>query len=219
MGKTDEIKDIAIYGAGGFGREVACLLHSINKVEPVWNLIGFFDDGKKIGYDTEYGKVLGGIQELNVWPTSLSVVLAIGSPDSVRKLVSKITSPLIDFPNIIAPDVHFMDRNNLIMGKGNIFCLRCLVSCQVHIGDFNVFNTSVTLGHDVVIENYNSFMPGANISGEVKIGNQNFFGVYSVVIQQIVIGDNTRIGANSLIIKKTKDNQTYIGSPASIVKY
>ena len=38
------MKDIAIYGAGGFGREVACLLRRINEQAPKWNLIGFFDD-------------------------------------------------------------------------------------------------------------------------------------------------------------------------------
>ena len=39
------MKKIAIYGAGGFGREVACLLNKINEVEPTWDLVGFFDDG------------------------------------------------------------------------------------------------------------------------------------------------------------------------------
>ena len=38
------MKEIAIYGAGGFGREVACLINRINEVEPAWNLVGFFDE-------------------------------------------------------------------------------------------------------------------------------------------------------------------------------
>ena len=40
------MKDIAIYGAGGFGREIACLIQMINKSEkkPKWNIVGFFDD-------------------------------------------------------------------------------------------------------------------------------------------------------------------------------
>ena len=43
------MKKIAIYGAGGFGREVACLLNKINEVKLTWELIGFFDDGLAIG--------------------------------------------------------------------------------------------------------------------------------------------------------------------------
>ncbi len=51
------MKDIAIYGAGGFGREVACLIHIINKKTPQWNLIGFFDDDAKLkNTKNEYGK-------------------------------------------------------------------------------------------------------------------------------------------------------------------
>ena len=44
------MKNIAIYGAGGFGREVSCMLNIINQCESRWNLIGFFDDTKPIGY-------------------------------------------------------------------------------------------------------------------------------------------------------------------------
>ena len=38
------MRDIAIYGAGGLGREIACVLKKINMVTPTWNLLGFFDD-------------------------------------------------------------------------------------------------------------------------------------------------------------------------------
>ena len=53
----------------------------------------------------------------------------------------------------------------------------------------------------------------------MTIGECNFFGVSSVVLQQITIGRNTIIGANSLVIRKTKDGETYVGSPAVKVKY
>ena len=43
------MENIAIYGFGGLGREVACLLNNINKIYSEWNLIGFFDDGVVFG--------------------------------------------------------------------------------------------------------------------------------------------------------------------------
>ena len=61
-----KVKDIAIFGAGGFGREVACLLRKINAVEPTWNFVGFYDDGLEKGSCVDYGKILGGIADLNV---------------------------------------------------------------------------------------------------------------------------------------------------------
>ena len=42
------MKDIAIFGAGGFGREVACLIKRINEKEPTWRFIGFFDDNEAL---------------------------------------------------------------------------------------------------------------------------------------------------------------------------
>ena len=44
------MKDIAIFGVGGFGREVLALIKDINKVTPTYNFIGFFDDGYEKGY-------------------------------------------------------------------------------------------------------------------------------------------------------------------------
>lgn len=213
------MKDIVIYGAGGFGREVACLLRRINEQKPTWNFIGFFDDGKEVGVSNEYGTILGGINELNSIMKPLSVILAIGNPKIVEKLVNSINTPLVEFPNIFSPDTVFLDKNNISFGKGNIICTGCLFSCKIEIGNFNIFNGLVTVGHDVRIADYNSIMPGVRLSGEVQIGNCNFLGVSSVILQQIEIGDETVIGANSVVIRNTKNKNTYIGNPACIVKY
>lgn len=213
------MKKIAIYGAGGFGREVACLIRKINEQSSEWELIGFFDDGIEQGIKNEYGVVLGGIVEVNTFPEELAVVLAIASPKIVEKIVENITSSKIYYPNIISPDVTFLDKDNVSVGKGNIISFGCIISSNVTIGDFNIFNWAITIGHDVSIQNFNAFMPDVKISGEVSVGNKNFFGVNSTVLQQIHIGNETVIGASSLVLRKTKDGMTYVGNPASIIKY
>jgi len=213
------MKKIAIYGAGGFGREVACLIRIINEQSPEWDLIGFFDDGIEKGTNNEYGVVLGGIDEVNSYPEELAIVISIASPKIVEKIVGNVTSSKIYYPNIISPDVIYLDRDNVKIGKGNIICSGSLLSCNVNLGNFNILNGFIPIGHDTQIGNFNSFMPAVKISGEVSIGNRNFFGVNSVVLQQIKIGNDTVVGANSLILRKTKDGMTYVGSPASIIKY
>ena len=47
------MEKIVIYGAGGFGRELAYLIELINEKKPTYDLIGFIDDGSqfKIGED------------------------------------------------------------------------------------------------------------------------------------------------------------------------
>lgn len=211
------MKDIAVYGAGGFGREVACLIRIINESLPEsrWNLIGFFDDYEELkGTTNEYGEVIGSIRDLNEWPTPIDIVIAIGNPQVVKKVAEKIVNPLVEFPNVIAPSVHWLDENNVRIGKGNVICTGCLISCNVEIGDFNILNGFIPVGHDTRIGNYNVIMPSCNISGGVVMGDGNFLGVQSVVLQYIKIGNNTRIGANSVVMRKTKDGFLYMGNPA-----
>jgi len=213
------MKDIAIYGAGGYGREVACLINAINKVKKEWNLIGFFDDGLPIGHKNEYGTIIGGISELNNYPHPLSIVMAIANPVLLKAIIEKISNSQIEFPNIITPDILFFDKNTVSMGYGNIIGFKSIISCNVRMGNFNRFNTSVFVGHDVIIGDFNMFNPTTRISGEVTIGNHNLFGVGSIVLQQKHIGNHTTIGTSSVIMKKTKDNTTYIGNPAIELKY
>ena len=209
------MKQIAIYGAGGFGREVACLLNKINEVEPTWELVGFFDDGIEKGTQvSHFGKVLGGIDELNAWTSELSIAITIGSPKIVQTLVPKITNPNIQFPNIIAPTVYFADKDTFKIGKGNIIQKHCSFSCDVTIGDFNVMDGADVFGHDDVVGSFNTFMPAMRISGEVTIGDGNFFGVGSIILQQIKIGNNVRLGAGSVLMRKPKEGCLYMGNPA-----
>lgn len=212
------MNNIALYGAGGFGREVACLIRMINDAIPSphqrWNLIGFFDDGAPQGTRNEYGEILGNMYTLNAWPEKLAVAIAVGHPKHLKHISENITNPNIWFPNLIAPDTVFYDHNNYKIGKGNIICIGCTISCNVAIGNFNVLNCFISLGHDASIGNCNAVMPGARISGYVEMGDYNFLGTESVIIQGKHIGNDTVVGANSVIMRNTKDGFTYAGNPA-----
>lgn len=215
------MKDIAIYGAGGFGREVACLINRINEEKPTWNLIGFFDDnpdlkGKMISH---FGKCLGGIDELNTYTNEINVTLPIGNSKIVKKIVEKIINPNVKYPNLIRPGFQISDPSSFSLGKGNIIQSCCSVSCDVTIGDFNVFNGSVVLGHDAKVGSFNTFMPAVRISGEVIIGDENFFGVGSIVLQQLKIGNGVRLGAGSVLMTKPRDGQLYMGNPAKKTEF
>lgn len=212
------MNNIAIYGAGGFGREVACMLNAINDRSPTWNFIGFFDDGIPLGTTTRFGPLIGTIKELNDFPEEMAVIMAVANPVTLESIIKKIHNPRIYFPNIMAPSSYLIDANSVNMGKGNVLFFGSRFSCDVSIGDFNLMNGSVSLGHDVTVGNFNVFGPSSRISGNCDIGNTNFFGVNSVVLQGVRIGSNTRIGAGSVVIRKTKDNSLYIGNPAKKVE-
>lgn len=214
------VKNIAIYGAGGFGREVFCLINKLNAVNKEWNVVGFFDDGIEKGSPVgHYGTVLGGIDEVNAWSTDLAVAVAVGSAANMKKITSGITNPHILFPNIIHPEVVFSDRESMKMGQGNIVQRGSAFSCDVTIGDFNVFNGGTVLGHDVKMGSCNILMPAVRISGAVKIGDGNFFGIASIVLQGLKVGTGVKLSAGSVLFTKPKDGQLYMGNPAKKTEF
>ena len=208
------MKDIVIFGAGGYGREVACIIKRINNVKQEWNFLGFIDDGLEAGTTNDYGVVLGNTEFLNSYDKELFLVIPISNPEIIQKIVNSINNKNINYPNIIDPDVLFIDRESVKMGKGNIFSPKTLVSCNVIIGDFNLFNMNDGIGHDATIGNCNTFMPNVNISGGVVIGDRNLFGVKSTMLQYLTMGNDNMVGAHSLIARKAKDGFTYVGVPA-----
>lgn len=211
------MKDTAIYGFGGFGHEVACLIQHINSVEPTWNIIGYFDDGVEVGTECKYGKVLGNIDTLNAWDKPINVVIAIGNVKFLETVSSKIINPNVEFPNLIAPNCFFFDKESVVMGKGNIITFGCRMSCDIHIGDFNILNGCVSFGHDVVLGSYNVMFPETRISGQVTIGDKNFFGARCFASQTIKIGNENRFGAGTFVLRKIKDGALYMGNPAKKV--
>lgn len=215
------MKDIAIFGAGGFGKEVAVMISRINeKCNGEWNFVGFFDDGKEKGYlASRFGEVLGGIPELNQWDKELALAIAVGSTDSLYSIKQRITNDNIYFPNIIDPDVELSDPESFKIGEGNIIRQGCRMSCDVTIGSFNVMNTDVVAGHDVIIGDYNIIMPDIRISGEVVIGTHCLIGVGSIILQRIKIGTGVRLAAGSVLLTKPKDNSLYMGNPAKRIQF
>lgn len=218
------MKDIAIFGAGGFGKEVACLIDLINQKcdadDEKYHFIGFFDDevekGKQI---SRYGNVLGGMVELNEWEMPLCICIAIGNPSSLKAVQQRIINPRVSFPNLIHPDFKVADEHTFLIGRGNIIQGDCYVSCDVKIGSFNVLNGSVVIGHDTNVGDYNVIMPNIRISGEVSIGDCNLFGVGSIILQQLKIGTGVRLGAGAVLMTKPKNGGTYIGNPAKLMKF
>lgn len=211
------MKDIVVYGFGGLGREVACLIRKINEVNPVWNMIGFFDDGVEPGTKCKYGAVLGNIDTLNSWDRDIAVAIAVGNPKYLKDLSMKITNPHASFPNLVAPNCFFFDYDSVYLGKGNIVSFGCRMSCNVNIGDFNVLDGNISLGHDVEIGSYNMMFPEVRISGQTTIGNSNYFGARCFSSQCLKIGNNNRFGAGTFILRKIKDSGFYMGNPAKKV--
>jgi sugar O-acyltransferase (sialic acid O-acetyltransferase NeuD family) len=210
-------KKIAIFGAGGFGLEVATLIEHINAINCEWDFIGFFDDNPKSKIINGY-KVLGGLDALNRWDSELYLALALGIPSTKRHVYKNTINKNILYPILIHPSV-IMGCNELItIGEGSIICAGNILTTNIKIGKFVILNLSCTVGHESEIGEFSSFMPACNISGEVNIGNENFWGTGAKVINRKIIGNNVIIGAGAVIIDDIPDDVTVGGVPAKVIK-
>ena len=213
------MKDIAIFGVGGFGREVLALIKDINKVEPTWNIVGFFDDGCEKGVMVNGYPNLGKTEDLNKWEMPLNIAVSIGSPVIKKKILDKITNPLVEYPTLIHPTVWIGDKDFVEIGKGCIICAGNMITTNIKIEDFVILNLECTVAHDTIIKNYAAFMPSVNISGEVVIGEGVYVGTGAKIINQLEIGDYTIVGAGAVVSKTLPSHCTAVGVPAKPIKF
>lgn len=212
------MKNIAIIGAGGFGREVKTILDSINKINPTYNFIGFYDDGVEKGTIVNGFPVLGGIEDLNAIEESCSIVISVAEPKTKSLIFNKIKNNNVDFPTLIHPSVLISD-DFVEIGKGCIICAGTIITCNIIIKDFVILNLMCTVGHDTTISSFCSFMPSVNISGEVLIEEKVYVGTGAKIINQLQIGANTIVGAGAVVSKTLPENCTAVGIPAKAIKF
>lgn len=209
---------IAIFGAGGFGREVKWLIDEINNVNPVWEFIGFFDDDFSHVKNISQSLFLGGTKELNAYNEKIALVFAVGNPVVKRKICQKINNPMIEYPRLIHPNV-CMGRANVHIGEGSIICAGTIITIDISIGAHVILNLGCTVGHDTVIGDFSSFMPSVNISGEVNIGEAVYVGTGVKIINQLEIGNETIVGAGAVVSKTLPPYCTAVGVPAKPIKF
>lgn len=212
------MKDIAIFGAGGFGREILTLIENINDVASSWNIIGFFDDGHPKGEIINGYPVLGGVDVLNTWQKAIAVTIAIGDPDVKKRIHGNIHNTMVEYPTLIHPSVVLGNKDLIQIGKGCILCAGNILTTNIRIDDFVLLNLACTVGHDTVIKDFSAFMPSCNISGEVIIEEGVFCGTGVKIINQMTIGENTTVGAGAVITKSLPANCVAVGMPARAIK-
>ena len=213
------MKDLAIFGVGGFGREVLALIQNINRVEPQWNILGFFDDGYEKGVRINGYPTLGTSEDLNEWDSEIAIAMSIGSPVIKKEILDKIHNPKVIYPTLIHPSAWIGDTHYVEIGKGCIICAGNLITTNIKIQDFVILNLGCTVGHDTVIKDYAAFMPSVNISGEVIIGEGVYVGTGAKIINQLEIGDYAVVGAGAVVAKTIPSNCTAVGVPAKPIKF
>ena len=207
------IKDLAIIGAGGFGREVAWLVERINREEKTWNLKGFIDDQQPIGTKVNQYTVIGTTESIKQSEKDLYVICAVGNAKTRKKIIQNLenTKP-IHFATVIDPTVIHSDE--ITIGEGSILCAGTILTTNITIGKHVIINLDCTVGHDAVIEDYTTLYPSVNVSGMTTIGTGSEIGTGVNIIQGKTIAQDVIVGAGSVVVKDLLESGTYVGIPA-----
>lgn len=216
---TTPPKPLAIYGAGGLGREVAMMVEQINQaLSPsnkalYWRLEGFYDDGIEAGTVVDGLPVIGGLEAVNAIATPTSLTIAIADPRIRRTVAEGIDNDQIDFPALVHPRAIARAETNYF-GQGSIITAGCILTTGIALGDFTIINLSCTLGHDVKVGSFSIVMPGCNISGNVIIGAGCLIGTGAKILQNLTLGKNCTVGAGAVVTKSFGHGVTIVGVPA-----
>lgn len=208
---------LCIFGAGGFGRELAWL------AQQIWG------SGVRIEFLVDHPEFLTG--PVNGMPVSLSsdlepdddtrVVVALGDGTKRRQIAVSLASAGHRPATLIHPRVEISPWVEL--GEGTVICANSVVTCNVTIGKHVHINLGCTIGHDVVIGDYATLSPGANVSGNVHIGRGVFVGTNACFIngragEPLLIGDGAVIAAGACVVKDVPAHTLVAGVPA-VVKH
>lgn len=212
-------RELIIIGTGGLAKEIAQLARQIDPQNNRWASIDYAAESEdQLGIKISYGKVRWLDQDLISRERPCDVVIGIGHPKLRHKIYDKLSNnPNLTYPNLIHPAVE-IDDGFVNIGFGNIVTKGVIMTCDISIQNFNLFNWNVTIGHDTDIGSFNVFNPGTNISGYSIIKDDSLFGTGSQVLERLSIASNTTIGAGAVVTKSiTESDGIYIGIPARIM--
>lgn len=213
------MKNLVIFGTGGFAREVHQIVEDINLVAPTLNFLGFLDGNHEHHTNKVHEhKVLGDIDWLvRTDARDVFIVVAIGNTVAKRKIVESIKQKTnAKFITLVHPRAWI--GNRVTIGQGAIICAGALITTDITVGNHVIVNIGSTLGHDAKIEDYVTIAPTVNVSGAVRIGEGADLGTGSTIIQGKVIGEWSIVGAGSVVVRDIEANVTVVGAPAKTIK-
>jgi len=211
------LKQIAVYGAGGFGRELAWLIQSCNNVEHYYELVCFIDDDEKLhGSIINELPVFSLMQYHAAFPDAM-IACGVGIPKARVNVYNKVSDMGLNFETIIHPRV---ERSKWIeVGKGTIICAGSVLTTNITIGRQVHINIDCTIGHNVSIGDFTTLAPGVHVSGHVHIGSRVYIGTGAVFVhgtegEPLIIGDSVTVGAGACVTSSIEAGQMVVGVPA-----
>lgn len=192
--------ELAIIGAGGFGREVKHWVFGCD-VNGLFPYTFYVDD--------EFAK--GGLRPLSQLDGYRSVaVIAVGNPSDRQRIANRVRSD-VKYTKLIHRTA-ICDKDAI--GVGAILCPYSVVTVNCNIGRHFHANLHSDVGHDCTIGHYVTLAPSARVSGNCTIGDRVYIGTNAVIREGVTICDDVTIGAGAVVLNDITESGVYVGMPA-----
>jgi sugar O-acyltransferase (sialic acid O-acetyltransferase NeuD family) len=211
------MEEIVIFGAGGFGREVAWIIDDINRARADYRILGFIADNEftRAGELLNGYPVLGGPEWLE-GKKGISAAIALGSPVSRLAVLSRLDPYGLHYPNLIHPSV--VIATGVQIGEGNVVSAGCILAVNSTISSFCQLNLHSTIGHDCVLENFATTACGVDLAGYSHIGFGAYMGNHVTVLPSVKVGAFATVGAGAAVNRDLPPGVTAVGVPAKVIK-
>jgi sugar O-acyltransferase (sialic acid O-acetyltransferase NeuD family) len=210
-----EYARLLIFGAGGFGREVAWLAQQCRGART--DIVFGVDQPRYLS------EAVNGIPVrllADFAPDSgdqLAYVIALGDPAQRRRAAGLCEALGLQPATLVHPRVEA--SRWIEIGGGSILCAGVIATTNIVIGAHVHINLDCTIGHDVVIGDYATLSPGVHVSGNVTIGSGAFIGTGAVIINggsdsPLSIGAGAVVAAGACVTKPVEPGAMVAGVPA-----
>ena len=214
----------AVYGSGGFGREVMPLLRDfVKRKKKKFDKFIFIDDSANAQEKVNNIDSLSFARVIKKFRGSeIKCCIAIADSNIRKKLAMKCSENKISLMSVRAINSVVMDE--VIIGEGSIINPFATITSNVTIGKCFQSNIYSYIAHDCTIGNFVTFGPGVKCNGNVHIQDNVYVGTGTIIYpgtknNPIIIGENSKIAAGSVVTKNIPRNVTVFGNPAKILSH
>ncbi len=207
----------AVYGAGGFGREVLPLVRRSIPINGDTSVeLVFVDDGLS-GEPVNGHRVLT-FGDLLVNGAAVSgIVLAVADARVRERLDRKCKRAGIPIASVHAANAEVFD--DVVVGEGAVICPFVTLTSNIRVGRCFHANLYSYVAHDCRIGDYVTFGPSVTCCGNVWIEDFAYIGAGAVIRQgrpgePLVIGAGAVIGMGAVVTKSVPPGAVVAGNPA-----